>query len=260
MARVTSVSRVKNPSPRSRGAAGSVATGSSRTSAAHDPVEPEQPRGLGEVAPGVEVGVTLGVDDPAGVHHPLGLLVARGDVVAQPDLTLLVRRALQPSRQQSPVGVRRVGARVDPGGLGTLGGGGLELGQGPVHDLAGLVAGTRAQSTQCDDQRGGLGGGQPQRPGEVVGVGDPDDPIGPDPVPVLGPLQGLEVDVDQVVGHPARQAAHAQDLEVLEELLGADAEGGAASSRRTSPRRAGRAPASAAGRPGPWPRRRPARS
>ena len=224
MARVTSVSRVKKPSPRSRGAARLRDHGVVEHLGAHDPVEPEQPGRLGEVAPGVEVGVPLGVDDPARVDHPLGLLVARGHVVAEPDLPLLVGGALQPGRQERLVGVRGVGAGVDPGCLGPLGGSGLELGQRPVHHLAGVVAGTRAQGPERDDQGGGLRGGQPERLGEVVRVGDPDDPVGPDAVAVLG-LQGRDVDVDEVVRHATGRPAHPQDLEVLEQLLRGDAEG-----------------------------------
>ena len=47
----------------------------------------------------------------------------------------------------------------------------------------------------------------------------------PSPMP-SPPRQGVEVDVDQVVRHAAGQPAHEQHLEVLEQLLRGDAEGG----------------------------------
>ena len=82
------------------------------------------------------------------------------------------------------------------------------------------LRGAAAQRPQRDDDRGGLGGRQPQRAGQVVGVGDPDDAV------AAGPLQGVEVDVDEVVGVAAGQAAHQQHVEVGEHLLGGYAERG----------------------------------
>ena len=62
-------------------------------------------------------------------------------------------------------------------------------------------------------------GRQPERTGEVVGVGHPDQPLA---------LERLEVDVDQVIGVAAGEAAQEQDAEVLLELFGryADHAGG----------------------------------
>ena len=63
-------------------------------------------------------------------------------------------------------------------------------------------------------------GREPQRPGEVVGVRHPDHAVG------LRALERVEVDVDQVVGVAAGQAAHQQHLEVLDQLVGGHAERG----------------------------------
>ena len=63
-------------------------------------------------------------------------------------------------------------------------------------------------------------------------------------------LERVEVDVDEVVGVAAGQAAHEQDAQVLVELVGVDARG-RRRRRRGAPRRAsgGRGPGPAAGRP-----------
>ena len=181
------------------------------------------------------------------VDHPLGLLVARGDVVGQPDLR--AGRATAPSssggsaRRRRPPGRRR-GRRSGSKRPGCRG---LQLGQRAVDHLAGVVGGAVAQGPQRDDQGGGLGRRELQRTREVVGVGDPDDPV------ALLALEGVEVDVDQVVGVAARQPAHEQHLEVADQLGRRDAEvGGRLVDARPSRGRGGRAPGSAAGRPGPW--------
>ena len=65
------------PSARSRGShVGVLLDGRVEHLGAGDPVEPEQPLVLGEVAPGVEVGVAVGGDHPQRVDDPLGGLVA----------------------------------------------------------------------------------------------------------------------------------------------------------------------------------------
>ena len=78
------------------------------------------------------------------------------------------------------------------------------------------------QRVQGDHDRRGLGRAEPQRPGEVVGVLDPDHAVA-DRAALLG-LDRVEVDVDQVVGQPARQPAHEEDLEVAQHLRGRGAE------------------------------------
>ena len=62
------------------------ARGVSSTVGVVDPVQPEQPRRLGAVAPGVEVVEAVRGHHPARVDDPLGLLVATRHVVGQPHL------------------------------------------------------------------------------------------------------------------------------------------------------------------------------
>ncbi len=63
-----------------------------------DPVEPEQPPGLREVAPGVEVGVPFGLQQGQRVDDALGGLVAGRHVVLQPHLASAVDRLAEPGR------------------------------------------------------------------------------------------------------------------------------------------------------------------
>ncbi len=67
----------------------------------------------------------------------------------------------------------------------------LELGQGPLDDVAGLLGRSLDHGAQRDHERGRLGRGEAHRPREVVGVVDPDDAIA---------LERLQVDLDEVTG------------------------------------------------------------
>ena len=150
---------------------------------------------------------------------------------------------------RSPVSPTSIRPAVVAGGRGRL-----ELGQRAVDDLAGLRAGDSLRSARrATISARRLGGGEPQRPGQVVGVGHPDHAV------ALGVLQRVEVDVDQVVGVAARAARTSAAPEVARA-----AAPGAAPGRgrppRGAPRRGsgGRAPGSAAGPPAPWRRWRTA--
>ena len=95
----------------------------------------------------------------------------------------------------------------------------LELGDGAVDHVARGLVGARPQRPQGHQQGRRLGGGQAQGSRQVVGVGDPDHAV------ALGGLQGVEVDVDQVVGVAARQPAHQQHLQVGQHLAGVHTQG-----------------------------------
>ena len=117
-----------------------------------DPVQPEQPLVLGQVAPGVEVGVPSAADQRERVDHALGGLVARGHVVVEPDLAAAADRLAQPLAQlgvSRPAGAAAAGRPGRPGGA--VAGGGLELAQRPVDDRAVRRGAALAHRAERDD-------------------------------------------------------------------------------------------------------------
>ncbi len=92
-----------------------------------DPVEPERAARLGTPAPGLDVGVP-DADQADGVDLPLGDLVARGRVVADPQAAALGDRPVDVS-EDSALGLE--GHRQARAGARHLAGRGLHLGRRP---------------------------------------------------------------------------------------------------------------------------------
>ena len=93
----------------------------------------------------------------------------------------------------------------------------LELAQGRVDGGPLARTGDPPQCPQRQHQGQRLVRGQPQRPRQVVGVRQVDDPLAVD---------GVHVDVDQVAGGQPRHPAHPQHVQVGPQRDRADPEGG----------------------------------
>ena len=168
------------PSERSRGGSGAVSTGVVEHLGLVDPVEPEQPRRLGAVAPGVEVGDAVGGHHAARVDDPLGLLVAAR---ARSRSAGPAGRGPTASCELAAQQRRSVSAASSPGS--TSGG---AAGRGRPPPPAWPAPGRRPRG--CRPRRRPRSarsatmiavasvGVEPQRPGQVVGVGDPDHAVG----------------------------------------------------------------------------------
>ena len=175
---------------------------------------------LGGVAPGVEVGESVGGDDAARVDHPVRHIVAGGHPVGQAHLAGLIGGLFQGGPEPSAEDVDPgAGARIDQR-VGRPVHRRLELGDGAVHDLPRRLSRAVAQGPQGDDHCRCLGRRELERTRQVVRVGHPDHPVG-----VLS-LERVQVDVDQVVGIATRQPAHEQHLHVGDEPRGGDPEVG----------------------------------
>ena len=169
-----------------------------------DPVEPEQPDALGAVAPALQVPAAVHGEHAHRVDVALGRLVPAGHQVAQ------VQAAVPPDA----VPGRLEHVLLGPGGdrgrergrrqrrVARRGG---ELREGGVERDPVVQAGHLGQRPEPGEQGHGLVDGQPQRPGDRVGVRQVD-------------LARLPVGLDEVVGQVARGAADEQQLEVGDEL------------------------------------------